>query len=309
MTEGGSLKVIFAALIGNALISVTKFVAAAMTGSSAMLSEAIHSLVDTVNQVLMLHGLRRAKKPADDAHPFGYGMEVYFWTFVVAILVFAGGAGVSIYEGVHKVMAPEPVSNVMINYAVLGAAMVFESVAWVMAYKEFGRSKGRMGLMEAVSRSKDPTVFTVLFEDTAALLGLFVAFIGIMAADYLNMPLLDGVASIVIGLILALTASLLAFETKGLLIGEAAHPRVVDGVRRIARAEESVVGVNEILTMHLGPKDILLNVSLDFADKKTADDVETSVTNMERQIKMQFPEVTRVFIEAQSRASQRRLRS
>ena len=309
MTEGGSLKVIFAALIGNALISVTKFAAAGMTGSSAMLSEAIHSLVDTGNQVLMLHGLRRAKKPADDAHPFGYGMEVYFWTFVVAILVFAGGAGVSIYEGVHKVMAPEPVSNVMINYAVLGAAMVFEGIAWVMAYREFGRSKGRMGLIEAVSRSKDPPVFTILFEDTAALLGLLVAFIGIAAADYLDMPLLDGVASIVIGLILALTASLLAFETKGLLIGEAAHPRVVEGMRRIARAEDTVIGVNEILTMHLGPKDILLNVSLDFADKKTAEDVETSVTNMERQIKMQFPEVTRVFIEAQSRASQRRLRS
>jgi len=227
----------------------------------------------------------------------------------VAILVFAGGAGVSIYEGVHKVMAPEPVSNVMINYAVLGAAMVFEGIAWVMAYREFGRSKGRMGLIEAVSRSKDPTVFTILFEDTAALLGLLVAFIGIAAADYLDMPLLDGVASIVIGLILALTASLLAFETKGLLIGEAAHPRVVEGMRRIARAEDTVIGVNEILTMHLGPKDILLNVSLDFADKKTAEDVETSVTNMERQIKMQFPEVTRVFIEAQSRASQRRLRS
>ncbi|MBT3791000.1 MAG: cation transporter [Alphaproteobacteria bacterium] len=307
MTESGSLKVIFAALIGNTLISITKFGAAFVTGSSAMFSEAIHSLVDTGNQLLMLHGLRRAKKPADEAHPFGYGMEVYFWTFVVAILVFAGGAGVSIYEGIHKVMAPEPVSNVMINYAVLGAAMVFEGVAWMMAYKEFGRSRGRMGLMEAVSRSKDPTVFTVLFEDTAAMLGLFVAFVGIAAADYLDMPLLDGVASIVIGLILALTASLLAFETKGLLIGEAAHPRVVEGVRRIARAEDSVIGINEILTMHLGPKDVLLNVSLDFGDKFTADDVEASVTNMERQIKRQFPDVTRVFIEAQSRNSQRRV--
>jgi cation diffusion facilitator family transporter len=307
MTEGGSLKVIFAALIGNALIAITKFVAASITGSSAMLSEAIHSLVDTGNQVLMLHGLRRAKKPADEAHPFGYGMEVYFWTFVVAILVFAGGAGVSIYEGIHKVMAPEPISNVMINYAVLGAAMVFEGVAWVMAYKEFGRSRGRMGLMEAVVRSKDPTVFTVLFEDTAAMFGLVVAFVGIAAADYLNMPLLDGIASIVIGLILALTASLLAFETKGLLIGEAAHPRVIDGVRRIARSEDAVIGVNEILTMHLGPKDVLLNVSLDFAGDKSSDDVESSVTNMERQIKRQFPEVTRVFIEAQSRQAQRRV--
>jgi len=306
MTESGSLKVIFAALVGNALIAVTKFFAASVTGSSAMLSEAIHSLVDTGNQVLMLHGMRRAKRPADEAHPFGYGMEVYFWTFVVAILVFAGGAGVSIYEGVHKVMNPEPVSNVMINYIVLGAATVFESVAWYIAYKEFGRSKGRMSIIEAVSRSKDPTVFTVLFEDTAALLGLVVAFVGIAVADYLDMPMLDGVASIVIGLILALTASLLAFETKGLLIGEAAHPRVVDGVRRIARAEDTVVGVNEILTMHLGPRDVLLNVSLDFADQRSAGDVETAVTSMERQIRRQFPEVTRVFIEAQSKAAQRR---
>ena len=307
MTEGGSLKVIFAALIGNTLISITKFGAAMMTGSSAMLSEAIHSLVDTGNQVLILHGLRRAKKPADEAHPFGYGTEVYFWTFVVAILIFAGGAGVSIYEGIHKVNAPEPVSNVMINYVVLGAAMIFEAVAWYVAWKEFDKTRGPKGVLAAVRGSKDPTVFTVLFEDTAAMLGLMVAFVGIALADYLNMPVLDGVASIAIGVILAATAALLAFETKGLLIGEAADPKVVDAVRRIARAEKSVVGVNEILTMHLGPRDILLNVSLDFADHNSAEDVETTVTNMERQVKMQFPEVTRIFIEAQSRADQRRV--
>jgi len=300
VTEGGSLKVIFAALIGNALIAVTKFAAAAATGSSAMLSEAIHSLVDTGNQLLMLHGLKRSKRPADDQHPFGYGMEVYFWSFVVAIMVFAVGAGVSMYEGVTKIIEPHPVRNVVVNYVVLGVAVVFEAGAWWIAFREFGRSKGRMGIMEAVSRSKDPTIFTVLFEDTAALLGLVVAFIGIFLADYLNMPILDGVASVVIGLILALTATLLAYETKGLLIGEAAHPRVVEGVRRIAQAQETVDGVNEVLTMHLGPADVLLNLSLDFDDHRSADDVERAISDMERRIKKQFPEITRVFIEAQA---------
>ena len=300
MTEGGSIKVIMAALIGNALIAVTKFAAAWWTGSSAMLSEAIHSLVDTGNQILMLHGLRRSKQPADEQHPFGYGMEVYFWSFVVAILVFAVGAGVSIYEGVSKIIEPHIVKDVMINYVVLGAAVVFESVAWWIAFKEFGRSKGRMGIIEAVSRSKDPTIFTVLFEDTAALLGLVVAFFGVWAADYYNLPVLDGVASVVIGIILAVTASLLAYETKGLLIGEAAHPRVIEGVKRIARAQDTVDGVNEVLTMHLGPSDVLLNLSLDFDDERTADDVERAISEMERQIKAEFPEITRVFIEAQA---------
>jgi len=300
VTEGGSIKVIMAALIGNALIAVTKFAAAWWTGSSAMLSEAIHSLVDTGNQILMLHGLRRSKQPADEQHPFGYGMEVYFWSFVVAILVFAVGAGVSIYEGVSKIIEPHIVKDVMINYVVLGAAVVFESVAWWIAFKEFGRSKGRMGIIEAVSRSKDPTIFTVLFEDTAALLGLVVAFFGVWAADYYNLPVLDGVASVVIGIILAVTASLLAYETKGLLIGEAAHPRVIEGVKRIARAQDTVDGVNEVLTMHLGPSDVLLNLSLDFDDERTADDVERAISEMERQIKAEFPEITRVFIEAQA---------
>jgi cation diffusion facilitator family transporter len=289
-----------AALIGNALIAITKFAAAWWTGSSAMLSEAIHSLVDTGNQILMLHGLKRSKQPADEQHPFGYGMEVYFWSFVVAILVFAVGAGVSIYEGVSKIIEPHIVTDVMVNYIVLGVAVVFESVAWWIAFKEFGRSKGRMGIIEAVSRSKDPTVFTVLFEDTAALLGLVVAFVGVFAADYYNLPILDGVASVIIGVILALTATLLAYETKGLLIGEAAHPRVVDGVKRIARAQDTVDGVNEVLTMHLGPSDVLLNLSLDFDNNRTADDVERAISEMERQIKAGFPEITRVFIEAQA---------
>jgi len=306
MQEGGSKKVIFAALAGNSLIAITKFGAAFYTGSSAMLSEAIHSLVDTGNQGLILHGMNRAKKPADAAHPFGYGMEIYFWTFVVAILIFAGGAGVSIYEGVSKVLEPHPVTNPMINYIVLSAALVFEGFAWWIAYKEFGRTQGRYGVFEAVGRSKDPTVFTVLFEDTAAGLGLIVAFIGIALAQYLEMPVLDGAASIVIGIILALTAAFLAYETKGLLIGEAAQPKVVDAITRIAKAEQAVIGVNEVLTMHLGPADVLLNISLDFADHIGSDDVESAVSDIERRIKLQHPEITRIFIEAQNRHQHRR---
>ena len=233
MAAHGSKKVIYAALVGNGLIAVTKFAAATITGSSAMLSEAIHSVVDTGNQGLLLHGLRRAKRPADTAHPFGYGMELYFWTFVVAILIFAVGAGISIYEGVSKLLSPHPIKNPYVNYIVLGVAMVFEAGAWWIAFKEFRRGKGSLGYLAAVRESKDPTVFTVLFEDSAAMLGLIAAFIGIALADVWQMPALDGVASIVIGLILGATAVLLAYESKGLLIGEGTSPAVVAGIEKV----------------------------------------------------------------------------
>ena len=227
----GSKKVIFAALVGNALIAVTKFFAASITGSSAMLSEGIHSLVDTGNQGLLLYGIKRAAKPADEKHPFGYGAELYFWAFVVAILIFALGSGISIYEGVQKILNPHEMSDPTINYIVLAAAMVFEGVAWNIAYREFKSVKGNRSFMQEVRDSKDPTVFTVLFEDTAAMLGLIVAMIGIYLAHALAMPALDGVASIVIGIILAVTAMLLAYETKGLLIGESASPEVVEAIK------------------------------------------------------------------------------
>lgn len=192
MAGHGSKKVIIAALAGNAMIAVTKFAAAAYTGSSAMMSEGIHSLVDTGNQGLLLHGMKRAKRPADEKHPFGYGPEIFFWAFVVAILIFAVGAGVSIYEGIHKIQDPHPITNPYVNYLVLGAAMVFEGFAWWIAYKEFSSRRGKRGLLEEVRLSKDPTVFTVLFEDTAAMLGLMVAFAGILAAQLTGAVWLDG---------------------------------------------------------------------------------------------------------------------
>ena len=300
MAAQGSKKVIYAALVGNGLIAVTKFGAAAVTGSSAMLSEAVHSVVDTGNQILLLYGLKRAARPADGAHPFGYGMELYFWTFVVAILIFAVGAGISIYEGISKLLAPHPISSPHVNYIVLAIAMVFEAAAWWVAFKEFNRSKGRLGYLAAVRQSKDPTVFTVLFEDSAAMLGLIAAFIGIFLSDRLGMPALDGAASIVIGLILGGTAVLLAYESKGLLIGEGARPAVIAGIRKIASGKAGIERVNELLTMHLGPRDVLLTLSLDFDDQISAGQVERAISEMESEIKAAYPEVTRVFIEAQS---------
>ena len=300
MASSGSKKVVLAALIGNSAIAVTKFVASAMTGSSAMLSEAIHSVVDTGNQGLLLYGMKRSARPADERHPFGYGMELYFWSFVVAIIIFGIGSGVSIYEGLHKISEPQEIKDAYINYIVLGLAMVFETAAWIVAFKEFRRTKGRRGYMEAVRRSKDPSVFTVLFEDTAAALGLIVAFIGIFLAQTLDMPMLDGVASVVIGLILAATAALLAYECKGLLIGEAAENEVIDGIKQIVDRIPAVKRRNELLTMHMGPTDILVNLSLDFEDQMSAGEVEQAVCEMEGAIKAAFPQVQRIFIEAQS---------
>jgi cation diffusion facilitator family transporter len=300
MAAHSSTKVVLAALAGNSLIAVTKFGAAAFTGSSAMLSEAIHSLVDTGNQGLLLYGIKRSGRPADGTHPFGYGMELYFWTFVVAILIFAVGAGASIYEGVNKLIEPHPVTDTFINYIVLGIAMVFEAGAWWIAFKEFRRTKGTLGYLEAVRHSKDPAIFTVLFEDSAAMLGLVVAFVGIALGEALDEPLLDGAASVVIGVILAGVAMVLAYESKGLLIGEGASAEVLDGIGRIVGEQPGIERLNELLTMHLGPEDVLLNLSLDFSDNLSSGDVEAAITAMEGRIKETYPQITRVFIEAQN---------
>jgi len=300
MAGPASTKVIVAALLGNLGIAAAKFGAWGVTGSSAMLSEAIHSLVDTGNQWLLLYGTRRARRPADAAHPFGYGMEVYFWTFVVAMLVFALGAGMSIYQGVKRIRDPLPLTDPAVNYMVLGVAALFEAGAWSIAFREFNRRRGRFGLFAEVLRSKDPTIFTVLFEDSAALLGLVVAALAIVLSQALDMPVLDGVGSVVIGLILAGTAVLLASESKGLLIGESAHPETVRAIRALIETDRRIVRTNEVLTMHLGPNDVLVNLSLDFADNLSAGEVERAITELEERIRAGHQEVNRVFIEAQS---------
>jgi cation diffusion facilitator family transporter len=292
---------IFAALAGNAGIAATKFAAAWWTGSSAMLSEAIHSLVDTGNQLLMLYGLRRSSRPATPEHPFGFGLELYFWTFVVAILIFGLGAGVSILEGVDKIRNPHPVETPWVNYAVLGASAVFEGATWLIALRAFRQQSKNVDVVEAVQLSKDPTVFTVLIEDSAALAGLCIAAVGLAGAQTVDLPWLDGVASVLIGFLLAATATFLARECKGLLMGEAADPATRTGLRRIAASHSGVVGVNEVLTMHFSPMDVLAVLSLDFENALTADDVEIAVSGIEQQIKREYPVVRRIFVEAQSR--------
>jgi len=304
--SSSSKKVIYAALAGNSAIAVTKFVAASMTGSSAMLSEGIHSLVDTGNQGLLLHGMKQSQKPADEAFPFGHGKEVYFWSFIVAILIFAVGAGVSIYEGIHHIIAPEPISNPMINYIVLSLAIVFEGAAWYFAFREFRRTKGKWGYVEAVQRGKDPTMFVVLFEDSAAMLGLIVAFLGIWLSQFTGILVFDGIASVVIGLILASTAIWLAYETKSLLIGESANHKVVEGIRKTVLLHDEVEHVNELLTMHMGPDFILVNISLGFRDDLPAKDMEQVISSLDAEIKQAFTEIKRVFIEAESRRGERK---
>ncbi len=303
--SSGSKKVIIAALIGNTLISITKFGAAAFTGSSAMLSEGIHSLVDTGNQILLLYGIKRAAKPADDDFPFGYGKEIYFWSFIVAILIFALGGGISIYEGIKHFQHPEPITNPMINYVVLGLAMVFEGAAWFFAFKEFSKMKGKWGYIEAIQRAKDPTIFVVLFEDSAAMLGLAVAFAGIALSQYTGILVFDSIASMVIGLILIGTAIWLAYETKGLLIGESANRFIIKAIREILQASNNIEHVNEILTMHMGPDYILANISVDFDDNISADEIEKCVAEIDVKIKQQHPQIKRIFIEAEKFVSKR----
>ena len=287
-------------MIGNGLIAVAKFVGAVITGSSAMLSEGIHSLVDTGNQSLLLYGIARSKRPADEKHPFGYASEIYFWAFIVAILIFSIGAGISVYHGIEKVLHPHPVQDPMINYIILILAMIFEGFAWWVAWKEFSSTQGKKGLFQAVQESKDPTIFTVLFEDTAAMLGLIVALIGIWLSVTYNMPVLDGVASIIIGIILAGTALVLALETKSLLIGEAAAPEIVDEIRSLVGKQPAIVALNESRALPRGPNDVLLALSVDYDDDIPAGMVERTNTELELAIKGRYPVVKRLFIEVQS---------
>lgn len=295
----GSKKVIIAALIGNSLIAVTKFGAAAMTGSSAMLSEGIHSLVDTGNQILLLYGLKQAAKPADEKFPFGHGKEIYFWSFVVSILIFAVGSGISIYEGIHHIIEPSELKDPTINYIVLGLAMIFEGAALFFALNEFNKARGKLSFLQAVKNGKDPAMFVVVFEDSAAMLGLMVAFVGIFIAHYTQQPVFDGISSVVIGVILGITAIWLAVETKGLLIGESADPETIAGIKDIASRNIAVDHVNEVLTLHMGPDYVLVTISIGFHDDMKVGKLEVLIHKLTEEIREKYPDVKRVFIEAE----------
>ncbi|KQY29613.1 cation transporter [Caulobacter sp. Root1455] len=295
-THNSSTMVVYAALAGNLAIAVTKFVAFALTGSSAMLTEAIHSSVDTGNQGLLLLGLARARKPPSETHPFGYGMEVYFWAFVVALLIFALGGAFSIYEGVLKIFRPEPIERAWINFLVVGLATLFEGGSFLVAWKEFRVLTRGTPLLRAIRRSKDPSVFAVLLEDGAALAGLAIAALGVAGSAVFGIPWADGAASVAIGVLLVLVAIFLANETRSLLTGESASPRIVEEVRQMLAADPRVDTVAEVLSMHLGPQEILLGVTLDFHDDLTAGEIEDAADDFAVRIRTIDERITRVFV-------------
>jgi cation diffusion facilitator family transporter len=298
---GSSKTAIYAALVGNSLIAITKFSAASITGSSAMMSEGIHSLVDTGNQVLLLYGIKRSNLPASSEFPFGHGKEIYFWCFVVAMLIFALGGTVSIYKGWQHLSHPVAMENISLNYAVLGFAVVFEAGALWVAFREFNRSRGSLGIFQAIIRGKDPTLFVVVFEDSAALLGLLIALLGIFLYQVTGNPVFDGLASISIGILLILTALALAAESKKLLIGESADPLIVAAIHDTLRADARVLNVNEIATLHMGPDFILATLSVDFVDDLSSSQLEAAVTDINKRIKAIDSRLRRVFIEAERR--------
>lgn len=305
MASGSAKKTIFAAIASNLAIAITKFIAAAISGSSAMLSEAIHSLVDTSNELLLLLGLHNSQKPADASHPFGYGQELYFWTLIVAILIFAVGGGMSFDEGITHLLHPSPLEDPMWSYIVLGIAVVFEGFSWRVAWKEFSHYKGEQNVWQAIRNSKDPTIFTVLFEDSAALLGLAVAFLGVFFGHLFQNPDLDGTASVIIGLILAVVAVLLAYESKGLLVGESANTRIVERIRELAKTDRAVKEVMGVLTLHFGPQEILLNLEIQFHQNLSAQEVAIAVNRLEQKIRSQLRDIKRIFIEAKSLSGDR----
>jgi len=288
--------VLYAALAANLGIAVAKFVAAAVSGSSSMLSEGFHSVVDSGNQVLLLYGQHRAGKPPDHQHPFGYGRELYFWSFVVAILIFAVGAGVSAYEGYMHIAAPEPMQSAALNYVVLAVSALLEGTSWGLAVRQFARSKGNIGWWQAIRQSKDPANFIVLFEDSAALAGLAVAAAGVWASHRWDAPWIDGLASIGIALILALVAILLAREAKGLLIGERADEEVIARVHDLVEAHPAVSSVNHVRTIHTGPDEVFAAISADFRDDMTMGRAESLIEEIEARLRAALPQLASIYI-------------
>ncbi|MEO5733649.1 MAG: cation diffusion facilitator family transporter [Rubrivivax sp.] len=290
--------VIYGALAANASIAVTKFIAAAFTGSSAMLSEGIHSLVDSGNAVLLLVGTHLSERPASTEHPFGHGKELYFWSLIVAVLIFGIGGGVSFYEGIVHIREPVPLQDPLWNYIVLGAAACFEGASFGIALRQFFKEAGSRPFWNALHESKDPTTYTVLAEDAAALIGLAVAGLGVWASHHWQLPALDGVASVVIGLLLAGVAVLLVRESRGLLIGEGIRASTAAEIERIASAQPGVVRCGPPLSMYIGRQEVLLTLELEFEGHTDADHLMRTIETIEQTVRERFPVIKRISIEA-----------
>ncbi|WP_310394462.1 cation diffusion facilitator family transporter [Hymenobacter sp.] len=291
---------IYGAIGANVAIAVSKFVAAGFTGSSAMLSEGIHSLVDSGNGVLILYGVRQAERPADAHHPFGRSKELYFWALIVAVLVFAVGGGMSFYEGIEHLKHPAPITDPTWNYVVLGLSLVFEGISCYLAFKAFNHERGDQPFWASIRSSKDPAVFAILLEDLAALLGLIIALAGVFFGHLLEKPALDGIASIGIGLLLVSVAIFLIYKTKGLLVGEGVDDKTLADLDRIVRAQPGVERAGAPLTSYLGPKDIVLALDVEFASALTAEEIERAIDKMQDAIRAEHPEMKRIFVEAKS---------
>jgi cation diffusion facilitator family transporter len=297
MSAKGSKVSIYGAIIANIAIAISKFFAGAYTGSSAMISEGIHSVVDTSNGILLLYGIKRSERPADVSHPFGYGMEIYFWSFVVAILIFALGGGIAIYEGIHHIIQPSKVENVKVNYIVLILAILFEGTSLLVALREFKKDNDKYGLIKSMRRSKDSSSFAVIIEDLGAIIGLVVALMGLVIGDIFDFAYADGIASVIIGVILTVMAFFLATETKALMIGESIDDESLQHVQNILKNQDSIDAYGIIRSVHFGPTGVMIGVDVDFGLQYSLNDIEREIVDIEQKIKEKLPFIEHVFIE------------
>lgn len=302
MSTGSSKTSIYAAMAANIAIGIAKFVGASISGSSAMLSEGIHSVVDSVNEVLLLYGLKQSEKQPDEQFPLGRSQELYFWSLMVAVLIFALGGGISVLQGISSLKSEEVSSDPIVSYCVLVAAAVFEGAALFVSIREFKKTQDDpdLGLWKSIGRSKDPGSFIVIVEDSAALVGLLFAFAGVWLSETTGNPVYDGVASICIGVLLTVTATALVAKTKGLLIGESASPETRTSIKDIVRADDAVSKFEAPITLHLGPRDVLVALNIEFKDSLSSDEIEAAVRRIETDIRKAHDEVKRIFIEAAS---------
>ncbi len=301
--EGGSKVAVVAAIVGNFAIAVIKFIAAALTGSSAMISEGIHSLVDMGNGCLLLFGLRDAKKPADEMHPFGHGKALYFWTNIVAISIFGIGGGMSLWEGISYIRSVTPSTELgdpTPAYIVLAICFMIEGASFTIAFRHFRKAKGNIGTWKFIKRTRDPSLYAVVFEDSAAMLGLVFALLGIFLGHLLHNPYLDGVASIAIGLLLMSVAWFLASRTKGLLMGEGVNPNEQADIRKRVESDPAIERAGDILTMYMGPQNLIINMGVCFVEGITDKEMHEAIRRIEADLRSEYPEAERIYIEAES---------
>ena len=303
---GSSKKAIYGAIIANTAISISKFIAAFFTGSSSMLSEGIHSLVDTGNGILLLFGIKRSQRPADEKHPYGYGNEVYFWSFVVAVLIFALGGGIALYEGIESLFHPKKLEHVAWNYVVLILALIFEGSALRVALKEFNATRGKKSFFKGLVDSKDTSTAAIVIEDSAALIGLAIALVCVALGQLTGIEYFDGIGSVLIGLLLIAVSLFFAVECKDLLVGEGLIKEDIAKVTDILSNEKNVTAYKRPLSLYFGPQEVLINLDVNFVDELTSDEIEVTIDRIESNIKKELPMVNRIFIEAETIKSTKR---